>query len=134
VLRAIRRDDAHEAALARVDQALEVAGPDYLADAVKAVTAARNDLERRIEELPLRDADLAEARAARITDSLVRTVAAAPLLGEPAAPPRPWPTLPSARQTRPPGPPWEARIAAAAGRELVAFEDLDHATAEKAAA
>ena len=134
VLRAIRRDNAHEAALARIDRAIEAPVPDYLAEAIKAVTAARNELERRVEELPLRDADLAEARAARITDSLVRTVAAALLLEQSDDPHKALVTLRYTRRNLSPGTAWEDRIAATAGRELLAFDELDHATAEKAAA
>jgi acyl-CoA dehydrogenase len=136
VLRAIRRDDAHEAALARIDRALgtAAAGPDYLAEAVKAVTAARNELERRVEELPLRDADLAEARAARITDALVRTTSAALLLEQSDDPHKALVSLRYARRNLSPGSGWDDRIAVVAARELLAFDDLDHATAEKAAA
>jgi alkylation response protein AidB-like acyl-CoA dehydrogenase len=134
VLRAIRRDNAHEAALSRIDRALDAPVPDYLAEAVKAVAAARNELERRVEELPLRDADLAEARAARITDSLVRTVAAALLLEQADDPHKALVSLRYARRNLSPGTAWEDRIAATAGRELLAFDDLDHVTAEKAAA
>jgi acyl-CoA dehydrogenase len=136
VLRAIRRDDAHEAVLARIDRALgtAAAGPDYLAEAVKAVTAARNELERRVEELPLRDAELAEARAARITDALVRTTAAALLLEQSDDPHKALVSLRYARRNLSPGTAWDDRIAAVAARELLAFDALDHATAEKAAA
>ena len=69
VLRAIRRDTAHEAALARVERALETAGggPEYTSDAVAAVADARRELARRIDELPSPYADLAEARAAGLT-------------------------------------------------------------------
>jgi alkylation response protein AidB-like acyl-CoA dehydrogenase len=135
VLRAIRRDDAHEAALARIDRALgtAAAGPDYLAEAVKAVTAARNELERRVEELPLRDADLAEARAARITDALVRTTSAALLLEQSDDPHKALVSLRYARRNLSSGTAWDDRIAAVAGRELLAFDDFDHVTAEKAA-
>ena len=39
-----------------------------------------------------------------------------------------------ARRHLAPGGTWDDRIAAVAGRELLAFSDLDSATAEKAAA
>jgi alkylation response protein AidB-like acyl-CoA dehydrogenase len=136
VLRAIRRDAAHEAALARIDRALDTAdsGPDYAAEAIVATIAARNELERRIEELPVRDADLAEARAARITHLLVHTTAAALLLEQADDPHKALVGLRYARRNLSPGAAWEDGIASVAGRELLAYDDLDHTTAEKAAA
>jgi alkylation response protein AidB-like acyl-CoA dehydrogenase len=136
VLRAIRRDSAHEAALARIDEALSTAGagPEYIAEAVEAVTAARNELERRVEELPALDADLAEARAARLTTQLARTAAAALLLEQSVDPHKALMGLRFARRNLAPGGVWDDRIATVAGRELLAFDELDHATAEKAAA
>ncbi len=136
VLRAIRRDSAHEAALARIDEALSTAGagPEYIAEAVEAVTAARNELERRVEELPALDADLAEARAAHLTTQLARTAAAALLLEQSADPHKALVGLRFARRNLSPGGVWDDRIATVAGRELLAFDELDHATAEKAAA
>src|SRR5436190_1335926 len=137
VLRAIRRDTAHEAALARIDRAIDaaVAGPEYVADAVAAVSAARDELERRVDELPSLDADLAEARAARITTQLARTVSAALLLEQSAEDPHK--ALVGVRFTRrnlSPVAAWDDRVAMVAGRELLAHDEIDHATAEKAAA
>ncbi len=136
VLRAIRRDSAHEAALARIDEAIAAggAGPEYVAEALETVTAARNELERRIEELPSLDADLAEARAARLTAQLARTASAALLLEQSTDPHKALVGLRFARRNLSPGGVWDDRIATVAGRELIAFDDLDHATAEKAAA
>ncbi len=136
VLRAIRRDSAHEAALARIDEAIAAggAGPEYVAEAVETVTAARNELERRIEELPSLDADLAEARAAQLTAHLARTASAALLLEQSTDPHKALVGLRYARRNLSPGGVWDDRIAAVAGRDLLAFDDLDHATAEKAAA
>ena len=136
VLRAIRRDSAHEAALARIDEAIAAggAGPEYVAEAVETVTAARNELERRIEELPSLDADLAEARAAQLTAQLARTASAALLLEQSTDPHKALVGLRYARRNLSPGGVWDDRIAAVAGRDLLAFDDLDHATAEKAAA
>src|SRR5439155_23068298 len=72
VLRAIRREAAHEAALARVDDALGVAaeGPAFLAPAIASVRRARDELAARIEEVTGRDGERAEANAARLTASL----------------------------------------------------------------
>jgi alkylation response protein AidB-like acyl-CoA dehydrogenase len=136
VLRAIRRDGAHEAALARIDAAIATAagGPEYVAEAVMDVTAAREELERRIDELPSLDADLAEARAARLTAQLARTTSAALLLEQASDPHKALTGLRFARRNLAPGGAWDDRIASVAGRELLAFDDLDHATAEKAAA
>jgi acyl-CoA dehydrogenase len=137
VLRAIRRDSAHEAVLSRIDRSLGGAGaaPEYVSEIVDAVAAARHELERAIRELPSLDADLAEARAARLTTLLVRSVSAALLLEESVDDAHK--ALIALRYTRrnlSPGASWDDRIATVAGRELLAFDDLDHATAEKAAA
>jgi alkylation response protein AidB-like acyl-CoA dehydrogenase len=136
VLRAIRRDAAHEAAFARIDRAFDVvgSGPDYVAEAVDAVSAARHELERRVDELPSLDADLAEAAAARITTMLVRAVSAALLLEQSDDPHKALVATRFARRNLSPGAAWNDRIASVAGRELLAFDDIDHATAEKAAA
>jgi acyl-CoA dehydrogenase len=137
VLRAIRREDAHEAVLARIDAALGATGraPDYLAEVVDAVAASRHELERRIRELPSLEADLAEARAGRITALLARTVSAALLLEQsPDDARKALVTLRYVRRNLSPGAAWDDRIAAVAGRQMLAFEELDHATAEKAAA
>jgi acyl-CoA dehydrogenase len=136
VLRAIRRDAAHEAALDRVDRALGAAagGAEYASEAIRTVAAAREDLERRIEELPSLEADLAEASAARITALLARTVSAALLLEQSTDPHKALVSIRFARRNLDPGGEWQDRIASVAGRELLAFDDLDHATAEKAAA
>jgi acyl-CoA dehydrogenase len=136
VLRAIRRDAAHEAALDRVDQAVRTAaeGPDYVSDALVAVTAARDELAQRVNELPSLDAELAEASAARITAQLARTVSAALLLEQADDPHKALVSLRFARRNLSPAGTWDDRIASVAGRELLAFDHLDHATAEKAAA
>ena len=137
VLRAIRRNAAHEAVFARIDGILADAGalPEYLGEAVAAVRAGRTELEHRIDELPALDADLAEARAARLTELLTATTSAALLLDQAAGDPHK--ALTALRFTRrhlAGSRPWNDGIAAVAGRELLAFEDLDPSTAEKAAA
>ena len=136
MLRAIRRDAAHEAAFARVDRALEAAnaGPEYVADAVATVNAARHELERRIDELPSLEADLAEGRAAHITSQLSRTVSAALLLEQSADPHKALVGMRFARRNLSPTAAWDDRIATMAGRELLAYDEIDHSTAEKAAA
>jgi hypothetical protein len=136
VLRAVRRDTAHEAALARVDRALETVrgGPEYTADAVEAVVGARRELDRRIDELPSLDADLAEARAAHITTLLARTVSAALLLEQASDPHKALVGVRFVHRNLTPLSAWDDRIAAVAGRELLSHDEIDHATAEKAAA
>jgi hypothetical protein len=136
VLRAIRRDAAHEAAFARVDRAIAAAsaGPEYVAEAVATVSTARHELERRIDELPSLEADLAEARAAHITSQLARTVSAALLLEQSADPHKALVGMRFARRNLSPTAAWDDRIATVAGRELLAYDEIDHATAEKAAA
>jgi alkylation response protein AidB-like acyl-CoA dehydrogenase len=137
VLRAIRRADAHRAVYARVDEALARAddAPEYLAEAAIAITAGRTELEHRIDELPSLDADLAEGRAARVTALLTSTVSAALLFEQGVEDAhKGLVALRFARRHLTPGGTWDDAIAAVAGRELLAFDDLDHATAEKAAA
>jgi hypothetical protein len=136
VLRSIRRDGAHEAALDRIDRALAVAGDsaDYAGGAIQAVSAARDEVAKRIEEMPSLDADLAEASAAPITALLARTVSAALLLEQSADPHKALVAIRFVRRNLDPSVQWHDRIASVAGRELLAFDDLDHATAEKAAA
>ncbi len=137
VLRAIRRSDAQQAVFARVDQVLGAAVevPTYLVEAVDAIRGARGELERRIEELPALDADLAEARAARLTSLLAATASAALLLEQAVDDPhKALVTLRFTRRHFTPGGAWADGIAAVAGRELLSFDDLDHTTAEKAAA
>ena len=136
VLRAIRRDSAHEAVFARVDDALATAsgGPGFVAPAVAEVGRARDDLARRIDELAARDGDRAEASAGRLTALLADTVAAALLLEQ--SPDDGRKALVALRYVRDHlgGDEWDDRIAAEAGREMLAYEDVDHALAAKAAA
>src|SRR5690606_12489370 len=83
VLRAVRRDAAHEAVLARIDAALDVArggAPGWVQPAVEATAGAAAELATRIGGLGDRTADGAEAVAGRLCDLLVRAAAAALLL------------------------------------------------------
>src|SRR5690606_28537876 len=80
VLRAVRRDAAHEAVLARIDAALDVArggAPGWVQPAVEATAGAAAELATRIGGLGDRTADGAEAVAGRLCDLLVRATAAA---------------------------------------------------------
>jgi alkylation response protein AidB-like acyl-CoA dehydrogenase len=134
VLRAIRRDGAHEAALARVDDALATASdaPDFAAPAVAAVRDARDDLARRVDELTAREGDQAEAGAGRLTALLADVVAAALLLEH--APGDVRKALVATRfvRTRLRRDAWDDRIAAEAGREMLAYAEVDPALAAKA--
>jgi alkylation response protein AidB-like acyl-CoA dehydrogenase len=141
VLRTIRRDAAHEAVLARVDAALATAragAPGWVQPAVDAAAAAAGDLAGRIGSLAARSADGAEAVSGRICDLLNRTTATALLLeqagegGELAAH-KGLVALRHARRHLAPADAWADGIAAALGRELLAFAEVDDAAAGKAA-
>jgi alkylation response protein AidB-like acyl-CoA dehydrogenase len=136
VLRAIRRENAHEAALARVDSALATAadGPSFTAGAVSATRRARDELVTRIDAITQRDGDWAEAASARLTQLLVDTVSAALLLEQ--SPADLHKALVATRYVRRhlDADSWNDRIAAETGRELVAYADIDPEHAAKAAA
>jgi alkylation response protein AidB-like acyl-CoA dehydrogenase len=133
VLRAVRRDRAHEAALRRVDEALEVAtdGPAHLGEAIAAVRHNRDELEARVADIDIVDADWTHANATRLTDLFVRTIQGA-LLCEQGATDlhKSLIALRFSRTRLSPGANWDDRIAFGLGRELLAFADLD---AEQAA-
>ncbi|HYZ98635.1 MAG TPA: acyl-CoA dehydrogenase family protein [Acidimicrobiales bacterium] len=142
VLRTIRRDAAHEAVVARVDQALAVAregGPGWVRPAADGVADARDELIRRVEGLDGLEPDAAEAVSGRLCDLLVRTTSAALLLeqagegGELAA----HKGLVGLRYTRRhllPSAAWSDAVAATLGRELLAFAEPSADAAAKAAA
>jgi hypothetical protein len=138
VLRAIRRDAAHEAALARVDEALANAragGAGFLAPAIDATTSARRDLELRIAKLDGVDADWSQAVAARLNAQLTQTVSAALLLELGVGDPRK--ALVATRYVRrhlTPDAGWDDRIAVEAGRELLASAEISEEAAARAAA
>jgi len=136
VLRAIRREHADRAALARVDDALDRAADSapFAVAALGAVRDARNELAARIDDVTSRDGDWAEAGAGRLTALLADTVSAALLLEHAAGDDRK--ALVALRFVRRHlGPPaWDDRIAAIAGREVLAYEPIDASVAAKAAA
>jgi hypothetical protein len=140
VLRAIRRDSAHEAVLARVDTALQAstgAGPSFTGEARDAVAAARDRLAASVAELPTLDGDRAEAGAGRLTGLLVETVSAALLLEQAATRDDARKALVALRYVRhhlAPRGTWDDRIAAEAGRELLAYDVIEEDQAAKAAA
>jgi acyl-CoA dehydrogenase len=142
VLRAIRRDAAHEAVLARVDTALAVArdgGPAWLAPAVDAAAAGRDELAARIGALGALEPDAAEATAGRLCDLLVRVTATALLAeqageGGEAATHKGLVALRHARRHLVPGGAWTDGIAATMGRDLLAWADIGPEAAAKAAA
>jgi alkylation response protein AidB-like acyl-CoA dehydrogenase len=142
VLRAMRRDAAHEAVLTRVDEALAVArdgGPGWLAPAVDAVAAGRDELAARVDALGGLEPDAAEAGSGRLCDLLVR-VAAAALLAEQAGggggagTHKGLVALRYARRHLAPGAAWTDGIAATVGRDLLAWADITPEAAAKAAA
>lgn len=142
VLRTIRRDAAHEAVFARVDAALATAragAPGWVQPAVDATAAAADELAGRIGSLAARSADGAEAVSGRICDLLNRTTATALLLeqageGGDLAAHKGLVALRHARRHLVPADAWADGIAAALGRELLAFAEVDDAAAGKAAA
>ena len=142
VLRTIRRDAAHEAVLARIDAALDTArggAPGWVQPAVDATATAADELAGRIGSLAARSADGAEAVSGRICDLLNRTAATALLLeqageGRELATHKGLVALRHARRHLAPADGWADGIAAALGRELLAFAEVDDAAAGKAAA
>ncbi len=137
VLRAIRRDAAHEAVLSRIDECLQAVagGPSFIAEAAEAVTSGRERLAASLDELPTLDPDRAEAGAGRLTSLLAETVAGALLLEQAADDPRKG--LVALRYTRRHfslNEPWTDRIAAEVGRELLAHEEIEEGLAVKATA
>ena len=87
VLRAMRRDGAHAAVLARIDDGLAIADADdapHTESAGQAVREQRDALARRIDDVLGRERDESEARSAALTAALVHTVSAALLLEQSA--------------------------------------------------
>ena len=135
VLRAIRRSQAHEAVLRRVDSAVAAAKEGagaWLLEA-EAVSASRDLLERRVAELGELSPEAAEARAGRLTGLLTRIVSAALLLEQ--APGDGRAGLVALRYARKnllhDG--WDDRVAQEAGRELLAYAELDESRASSIA-
>ena len=142
VLRTIRRDQGHEAILARVGTALDAArtgGPPWLGPAIDAIAAAAGELAARVDALAGLEPDAAEAVSGRLCGLVVQTTSAA-LLAEQAAEGGELAAhkgLLALRYTRRhlvPTPPWSDDIAAVAGRDLLAYADIAPDTAAKAAA
>lgn len=127
VLRAIRREKAHEAALARIDRALATAsdGPEYLQEAVKVVRDLRDEMAMRVSEIDIVDADWTHANATKLT-TLVTGVLEGALLCEQGAtsPHKALIALRHARSHLAPKSGWGDRIAFSAGRELVSFAEI----------
>jgi hypothetical protein len=136
VLRAIRRDGAHEAALARVDDALRSAGdgPVFLAEAVTAVDKARDELAARITEVAGREGDEAEAAAGHLTELLADTVSAALLLEQAREDARKGLVALRFARRRLLRDSWQDRIAARAGREILSYDEIGEELAASAAA
>lgn len=137
VLRAMRRDAAHEAVLARVDQALDVArnGPAFLSEAIDATRASRDELAFRAAEIDVVDAEWTHAGVERLTSLVISTTQAALLCEQGATDTRK--ALVALRYSRrhlTPERSWNDRIAYSLGRDIVAFADVSTATAEAAAA
>jgi len=137
VLRAMRRDAAHEAVLTRVDEALTVAsdGPAFLQEAVAAVRTHRDRLARRAVEIDVIDADWTYAGVERLTTLLTQVTQGALLCEQGVADRRKaLIALRFSRRHLEPDRAWDDRIAFTAARELVAYAEVEPAAAERAAA
>jgi hypothetical protein len=139
VMRAVRRESAHEAVLHRIDQCVSAASgaPPWLSEATAAVSAARDRLATSVKALPTFDADRVEAGAGRLTALLVETAAAALLLGQAAAGEDGRKGLVALRYARRHlgrlGV-WDDSIAALAGRQILSYEPIGDPQASRAAA
>lgn len=138
VVRAIRRDAAHEAVLARIDQCLSVAcdGSPWLDETAAAVTVARDRLAAAVATRPSFDADRVESGAGRLTAMLIEATSAALLLAQAAMTSDARKGLIALRYARrhlAPTDVWDDAIAAIAGRELLAYSDIDESKAVRAA-
>ena len=138
VLRSMRRDAAHEAVLARIDDALAIArggAPSFAQPATDAVAGARDELARRIDDVLALDRDESEARSAGLVRRLIETVSTALLLEDAVDDPhKALVALRYARRHLIPDSEWTDRIAVVAARELLAYDAIDGQTAAKAAA
>jgi acyl-CoA dehydrogenase len=138
VLRGMRRDVAHEAVLARIDDALTIARngvPAFAADGVDVAARARDALARRVTDVLALDRDASEARSSVLAARLTQAVCAALLLEQAVDDPRK--ALVALRYVRRhlvPDGEWNDHIASVAARELIAYDTLEEETAAKAAA
>ena len=142
VLRAIRREIAHEALFARIDAALDGAAgaPAFTREALKATTALRQELAARVTDLQGWEGDRAEMVAGHLVERLAQLTAAALLLELSVGDCRKG--LVAVRYIRrhvasrhmASDNPWHDRIAAGAGRAMLAFESLSERDATAAAA
>lgn len=137
VLRAMRRDAAHEAVVVRIDEALGAAadGPAFLGEVVDAVRSGRDALARRAADIDGVDAEWTHASVERLTALLVHVTQAALLAEQGAADTRKaLVALRYARRHLTPERSWDDRIAYSLGREIVAYAEIDRRSAEAAAA
>ncbi|MGH8979078.1 MAG: acyl-CoA dehydrogenase family protein, partial [Acidimicrobiia bacterium] len=137
VLRAMRSDAAHEAVLARIDDAIAQSGaaPEFAGEARDAVVRARDSLAARTGQVLALERDESEARSAALARALVTTMSAALLLEQGADDLRK--ALVATRYARrhlTGARDWDDGIALVVGRELLAYDTIDEALAAKAAA
>lgn len=142
VLRAIRREAAHEALLDRIDTCIAAAGdaPPWLAAGVAEVASARARLAEATSTVPAFDADRAEAGSARLVTLVVATTCAALVVEQAAvaaAAGGDWRkglvALRYIRRHIAPQGVWDDGIAATAAREILAYAPMDEALAQRAA-
>jgi acyl-CoA dehydrogenase len=137
VLRAIRREAAHEAVLARIEEALATAASGATAQlqapVVRALRAARDEVATRVSGLPAIDGERAEAAAARITALLTITTSAALLAERGASDVRgALVAAQYAHRNLGVGDPFDDGIALLTGRELLAHADIAEELATEA--
>jgi hypothetical protein len=127
VLRATRRDAAHEAVLALAADTA-AAAPPLAAEAAATLRAWGDELGRRSQRILHADRDEAESTAARFTGLVVRAASLALLVEQATADPRAALVATRyARHHRPAEGDWDDRIAARAGRDLLAHAPFDEA-------
>jgi alkylation response protein AidB-like acyl-CoA dehydrogenase len=145
VIRAARRDRADRAALARIAAALDRVrsavgtrgGPPWLTETVEATAAASTALAGRFEQLRQLEPEPSERWAGLLTRQLASTVSAGLLLEQVVRPGHDGldvhKGLVALRFTRlrlgPEDRRWDDRIAAVAGRALLAYEPVDESVA-----
>lgn len=139
VLRAIRREAAHEAVLARLDEIIgQVADEPSGAETSQLLLASRRRLAASVEMIEALPPERVEAGAGRLTALLVETTATALLLEQSTRTPEDHRAalvaLRYARRHLGPGEPFADSIASEAGRQMLRYEPIDEQLAKQAAA
>ena len=137
VLRAMRSDAAHESVFARVDDAVRLAQTARLRSSNRPRPRSRRrstELARRVDDTLGLERDASETRSAALAARLIELTSAALLLEQAVDDPRKGLiALRYARRHLIPDSEWTDQIASRAGRELLAYAEIDEADAIKAA-